>query len=482
MKTTKKILLISLIFIGIILLSTNVQAASASISASKTSATAGDSVTINVSVNAAAWNLRVSGNGISGDSIVGYDSDGNNVSTSRSFTLNTSSAGTYTITLSGDVTDGVTEANSPVSKSVTVTVTPPAAPSSSSGGGSSSSSSSSSSSGSRSSSSSSSNTSTNSQKQKEEEKKSSDATLKDLIVEEYDLYPEFDAGTKEYNVKVPNDVTSIKIVPTVNDSKAKFDIEGNADELEVGENEFIIKVTAENGEENEYKIIVTREREPLTVTSIKLTYIDEEGNTQEIIFTPEFDPEIKRYEVANLSYLISKLDIEVLANLEDAVIEITGNEELQEGENLITITVTMPSETEEEDEVVTYEFVVNKEPEPKLSLFGRIKKWFKGLTGTIGTWFDNNKYTIVNYSLVFCSVAMIGLTIYLVIDYKKYRKLIEKVAEISKINNNNEEFVTETGEVDSRNISNNEEIVIQEEVEPEEEKEEKDTRPRGRHF
>ena len=99
----------------------NVYAASASITASKTTATVGDKVTITVKVTAGAWNLSVKGSGVSADKIVGYDMD-QNKTTTKTYTLNTSKAGTYTITLTGDITDYDTEKVSNISKSVTVTV------------------------------------------------------------------------------------------------------------------------------------------------------------------------------------------------------------------------------------------------------------------------------------------------------------------------------------------------------------------------
>lgn len=112
--------LLLLIMISLFIINPKVEAASASISASKTNAYVGDKVTITVTSKAGAWNLSVSGSGIN-DSIVGYDMDGNKT-TSKTYTLNTSKAGTYTVTLKGDITDYDTEATSNINKSVTVTV------------------------------------------------------------------------------------------------------------------------------------------------------------------------------------------------------------------------------------------------------------------------------------------------------------------------------------------------------------------------
>ena len=107
-------------FLTIFINPTDVHAASASISASKTTAYVGDKVTITVKVTAGSWNVKVSGSGIS-SSIVGYDMDSNK-KTTKTFTLNTSKAGTYKVSLTGDITDYDTEVTSNVSKSVTVVV------------------------------------------------------------------------------------------------------------------------------------------------------------------------------------------------------------------------------------------------------------------------------------------------------------------------------------------------------------------------
>ena len=475
MKIKLKTIIFIIFMLAVICISSKVQAASASISATKTTATVGDNVTISVSINAAAWNLKVSGTGVSGGNIVGYDPDGANTSTTKTYSLSTSNAGTYTVYLTGDVTDGNTDVNSPISKSVTVTVNPkPATPSTNTGGsttgGNSNSGSNSkpsnggtSNSGSGNSNSKPSTGSTTTTKP--EEKKSNDSTLKGLVIEGYELYPAFEASTREYNLRVTNDITKIKVVPTVNHEKASYKIEGATEELIVGKNVITVVVTAEDGSTSNYVINVTRNREGLNVENIKLFYTDETGNKQELVLNPVFSSDVFEYTVDNLSHLINKLDFEVLANFEEAKIEITGNENLVEGENTITITVTMPSESEEEaDEVLTYKIKVNKNAEPVVTLMGRIENWFNGITGTVSTWFSENVHEILTGSLIVCSFALGGLSVYLASAYKKYKLMLQKIAELTKINN-------------AETISTIENTVGEPktEIEPE-------IKPKGRHF
>jgi len=308
---------------------------------------------------------------------------------------------------------------------------------------------------------------------KPEEKKSNDSSLKGLIVEGFDLYPEFNTSTKEYNVKVTNDITTIKIVPTVNHEKATVKIEGLPEELQVGANVVRVIVTAEDGSTNTYIITVNRPRENLKLQSLNVSYIDENGIAKQLPLNPEITEGVYEYTLEQISYLVSNLNVDVKANLEQAKIEITGNDELVEGENTIVITITMPSESEEEeDEVLTYKITVTKEKEPVVTPMGSVKNWFNGITGTISNWYAQNQYKVVMGALMLCSAAMGGLSVYLVIEYKKYRLLVQKIAEITKMNSI-EKPVTE-------NIANiqPEQTILQENDQAVEDK----IKPRGRHF
>ena len=66
---------------------------------------------------------------------------------------------------------------------------------------------------------------------------------------------------------------------------------------------------------------------------------------------------------------------------------------------------------------------------------GRIQNWFNGITGTVSTWFGENVYEILMGALSLSSFALGGLSVYLVSAYKKYKLMLQKVAELTKINN-----------------------------------------------
>ena len=123
MKRITKTILLSLIILFVIAI-TKVEASSANISASSTSVTQGSSVTVTGSVTSGAWNLSLSGAGQS-KGLVGQTGTTDNASASTSITFTASSVGSYTFTLSGDVTDYYTDENTSVKESITITVTEP---------------------------------------------------------------------------------------------------------------------------------------------------------------------------------------------------------------------------------------------------------------------------------------------------------------------------------------------------------------------
>lgn len=79
-----------------------------------------------------------------------------------------------------------------------------------------------------------------------------------LAVENYRLNTEFCKENTTYFLTVPNDIESIKITATSEESSSTVCIYGN-EELKVGTNKVLISVTAENGDVRNYRIFVNRE-------------------------------------------------------------------------------------------------------------------------------------------------------------------------------------------------------------------------------
>ena len=183
-------------------------------------------------------------------------------------------------------------------------------------------------------------------KQEQEEKigKSSNNYLKNLSVENYSITPEFDKQTINYEIKEEITDDSITIKAETDDEKASVSGTGKIT-LNSGENNIEIEVTAENGMVRTYFIKVIKQvKQNLRLNSLKITTEDKSN----IEITPEFNENIYEYNCEVQSY-VEKINIDTNSNIENAKIEITGNENLKEGLNQVLITVTAGN-----DEKVVY--------------------------------------------------------------------------------------------------------------------------------
>ena len=136
MKKVIKSIFLIIFAIAVLSIFSQVKAATATISANKTTATVGDSVQVTVKINAATGNIKVSGS--ASDSIVGLDFDAKNKVTTQTYSIDTSKAGTYTVSISGDISDESAGENDPaikVSDSVSITVKAKSTSGSNSGSG-----------------------------------------------------------------------------------------------------------------------------------------------------------------------------------------------------------------------------------------------------------------------------------------------------------------------------------------------------------
>lgn len=189
-----------------------------------------------------------------------------------------------------------------------------------------------------------------------ESKKSSNANLKNLGIKPHD-FSGFKSGTTSYNVTVPNDTDSIEVYATVQDSSAKVTGTGKKN-LEVGTNDFDVIVTAEDGTKKTYTIQVTRQVEEQNTEAVQEQYSGDglaSLNIENLELSPKFDTTIYEYTVKYIGENTT-LNIETTTTDPYYTVEITGNEELKEGENIINILVSDP----DGKNVATYQITVNK--------------------------------------------------------------------------------------------------------------------------
>lgn len=446
-KYIKLIIMSCIVFFGILLSNNKAEATSATISASSKNANVGDKVTITVSYEACICQLNVTGSNIS-DSIEFLNANLNNETGSKSYTLDTSTAGTKTVTLKGDIT-GANRDTQSINKSVTVTV------SESNNTGTTTKNTTTTTTNAttttnntttdtttkeptfqsanetvyatgdinvRESYSTSSETLGQLEKGEsvtrigigdngwskvtyngktayikssllttEEPTKSSDKALKTLEITPEGLDPEFDPETTSYTLNVDADVEKLDIIASPNDENATVEISGN-DSLVIGDNMVKITVTAEDGTTRTYNIDVKKQdSNTLGLTTLKIS-----GYT----LSPKFSSSVYEYKINVLDPNVTNLDISAIANDENATVEISGNTNLQKGENIVVITVT----SEDGKEKVIYQIYVNKDAEATASN-------------------TNNMILYIGIAVV---VLIIIIIIVLIIKHKKKKRVIEE--------------------------------------------------------
>ena len=341
-------LLVSVIFLGIIwILPNKVKANTLTISAAKTTLAPGQTTTITVSSDSIGRvNLSVSGNAsITGDRVW---VEGN----SQSFTLTAKGTGTVTLTatpenpmsLNGNKVD-----LSPATCTINVKETSTTGNTNEG------------------------NSSQNSNAQTTT--KSNVATLSNLGIKPND-FKGFTPNKTSYSVTVPNSVSSIEVYASKGQSGQTVSGTGKKT-LQEGANTFNISVTAEDGKTKKtYTIAVNRETAKEEKTENDTT---ENNNTTEnntvteetikeetkiglsnlkitgVTLNPTFKQDVHQYTVKLIGDETS-LDIDTTALDESQKIEVVGNENLKEGENIITILVSDQAGEKTE----TYQIAVNK--------------------------------------------------------------------------------------------------------------------------
>lgn len=217
--------------------------AASSISFSSSSPKVGESLRVTVSVpnvNTVDLKATVSGCGTNGTiQIVDGSMTGNPKTFSGSVTVTPTSTGIITVTISDSSNAVLNGSYVSVGGSRTITVSNKQSSSNSS-------------SSSSNNSTSSSNTTTT---QEPEVKKSSEKNLSSLSVSEGTLSPKFSSGTTTYKVDLTSETESLTISAKAKDSKAKVSGTGKK-ELKIGENNFTVTVTAEDGSKKTYTISV----------------------------------------------------------------------------------------------------------------------------------------------------------------------------------------------------------------------------------
>ena len=349
----KKVFSILFAIILIFAIKNTCQAANASISCDD-NATVGKPMTIKVTGSGVQWNLELKANGKSIAQSSELDNVNGNKSIAFSGTYTPESEGTVEFSLTGSVTemsDGKTiKSFSPKSVAVKAKETTSTQNNSSSNN--------------QSNGKTQNNTSTNASNSTATASKSTEARLKNMGIKEkaYD-FTGFKRDRKEYSIEVPNKITSLTVYATPVDSKAKVAGTGKVT-LKEGDNTVTVTVTAEAGNTETYNLKIKRntsaedasgDTDETQTDNVSGAFGLSSLDIDDVNLSPEFDTEIYQYTI-DLKQDLSKLEIETIPTADDTTVEIFGNENLHEGENLITILV----KNKKTGQTATYQITVNK--------------------------------------------------------------------------------------------------------------------------
>lgn len=175
-----------------------------------------------------------------------------------------------------------------------------------------------------------------------------DPHMTNVLFQPGELTQPFDYEQHHYTVDVPTEYDYVNIVPIL-DSGLTVDIE-NPEKLEYGKNEAKIHVINEAQEKTTYFFILNRiASDNADLASLSLDGFD---------LDKAFDKAVFEYK-ATVKSDTTSVKVSLTLDDETAAYEITGNDNLKYGENLITIKVTSQSKA------ITNEYRINvTKPEP----------------------------------------------------------------------------------------------------------------------
>ncbi len=157
--------------------------------------------------------------------------------------------------------------------------------------------------------------------------------LQSLKINQEGLSPDFSPEKYNYSLFLKDSINSINVEAVANEKEAKVEITGNKD-LKLGDNEVKIIVTPKTGDKKEYKIIVTKTSNIEASDSYLQNLI-----LENIELSPTFSPEILEYDGGTVPNKVNNILTFASARQEGATVNITGNDNLKEGENIILVKV-----------------------------------------------------------------------------------------------------------------------------------------------
>lgn len=257
--------------------------------------------------------------------------------------------------------------------------------------------------------------------------KSDNADLTNLGIRPND-FSGFTPNKLTYDVTVPLDVESIEVYATASDSKASISGTGKKN-LKEGLNEFEIVVTAEDGTVKTYTINVTREESATEETGTEESIGEGLASLKiaDLELTPEFETNVYEYKVKYIGDATS-LDIQTETTNPEFIAEVVGNQELVEGENIITILVS----DADGNNIATYQITVEKSL-VDYEVLAREKA-------------EKQRNMIIGGVVV--AALVIGIIVFVVIRRKRNKNIAREFSiPYSNLNNDNDDFMANEDEM-----------------------------------
>ena len=226
-----------------------------------------------------------------------------------------------------------------------------------------------------------------------DENKSSNNYLKSLNVSAGTITPAFDREIEEYTI---NNIIEkeIEIMAEAEDERAIVSGVGTI-ALNQGENIINISVTAQNESVRNYRLIINKKQEitqsDLRLQDLEIKKINENGEFTNVDIN--FDKDIFKYKI-NVENNITDLDIIPTIEKEGIIVETKGGNNLNEGENDVSIILT---NNENKEEKTIYSIKALRDAKAVLEEFQPVEK-------------DNHLGPII--AIVVVIVSIIGIMIF----------------------------------------------------------------------
>ena len=245
-----------------------------------------------------------------------------------------------------------------------------------------------------------------------EQNLSANANLKSLRTDLVEIIPEFDKNITTYDAYVAETVQNIDVLAVPEDSKSSISITGN-NNLQLGNNVILVTVTAENGDKKTYTINIMKS-DMANLLNSKLENLAIEN----AVLIPEFNENEFNY-VAEVGSDVSTINVLAIPQIETASVEINGNENLQFGEN--TVTINVKSENGESE--TSYTIKVYRKTQEEEQLGEKTEEEFaqKNIETVEPEIDEGRKYGNIFFAIIL-SIGLIVTVAFLTRKYFKERK------------------------------------------------------------